>query len=334
MALARKCDKIIFMKPSQCPLCKSDEGFVLREDCGDYKFYGCRKCGMEFADPMKGGSEEFYEKSYGGATAAEYGKNNWEFGEFLRDAERLGAGGKLIEAGCGPGHFLKLAEEKGFEVYGIDFYKPAVDYAIEHGLKNVKVADIADLASAFPAVEFDIAVLFSVLEHFEDPAGTLELVRRILSPEGMVIAVVPNSERTSLRLNFRKKRDGWDYPPHHLTRWNSKSLRNFFTKAGFNVLKVESEPIKSLRESFYFTVGVIQLLTSTSLIFRVKGRIAEERELSTKKSVNQKIIRTLSLFKKLFVFAVAFLIAPVTFVVAQFLHIKGANLYVLAKRAG
>jgi 2-polyprenyl-3-methyl-5-hydroxy-6-metoxy-1,4-benzoquinol methylase len=60
--------------------------------------------------------------------------------------------GRLLELGCGAGNLSIALAEKGFEVFGVDFSKTAIDWAKENAKKSGKnigfeVADVCNLVS-------------------------------------------------------------------------------------------------------------------------------------------------------------------------------------------
>jgi 2-polyprenyl-3-methyl-5-hydroxy-6-metoxy-1,4-benzoquinol methylase len=54
----------------------------------------------------------------------------------------------------------------------------------------------------------------------------IKQVKKILKPQGKIILSTPSRERVLADWN------NWDFPPHHLTRWNEKSLENIFRMVG------------------------------------------------------------------------------------------------------
>lgn len=307
-----------------CPLC----GVLLthhKEWEGDYEIRTCEACGAEFAYPMKGGTGEFYEKSYG-ATGGGYGENKWEFSRFLGDAKKLGLRGKLLEVGCGPGWFLKMAQGAGFEVYGIDFNREAVEHAKNLGLTNIKQGDLEALKDAFPETLFDVIVLFHVFEHLEDPNRSLQEFKKLLTPGGVLVLATPNRRRTMLSINLRSRREGWDYPPHHLTRWDKESLLKILTRNGFLITILEEERVYTPKQVMQFITGALQLLTSTSLMAN-----AVRQESDGGSSPTLSLLKLGAQIKGALTFAAgAVLFAPV-FVVARLFPPKGVNLYAISR---
>ena len=119
-----------------CPVCNTfieDKHFIRKYisefNNKEYKLYHCTGCSLEFWIPLQI-IPEFYEKeSLDLYKSLHFGR------EFLSVHHRPFfkyfplRKGKLLDIGCGDGIFLKEAEKKGFEVWGIDFDKKSIETA-------------------------------------------------------------------------------------------------------------------------------------------------------------------------------------------------------------
>ncbi len=102
--------------------------------------------------------------------------------------------GRMLDAGCGAGHVIVEAFEKGWEAKGFDFspamVKLAHEFLREHKLDPALVhqSSIADL-SAYPDEHFDAVTILGVSQYIpvEDDAKAWSEVRRVLKPGGIVI---------------------------------------------------------------------------------------------------------------------------------------------------
>jgi 2-polyprenyl-3-methyl-5-hydroxy-6-metoxy-1,4-benzoquinol methylase len=322
------------MSGLNCPACGLS-GTSFKKPFGDYDLYKCQQCGVCFFDPMKAGHAEYYEKLYG-ALGEGYGDIKWEYGKFFSDARRLKFGtGKLLEIGCGPGYFLKSARDYGFGVYGIDFNEAAIRHAQKLGLGNVAVGSVLDIGKKFPAITFDVVVLSSVLEHLENPKEIIQSVGSILTPQGILAIVVPNARRSILRLNLRRRREGWDYPPHHLTWWDRDSMSRFLALNDLQTIVVDEEPVRTLRQNFRFVKGLFQLLTSTALLAKAKTRASDSPVGSSRTrsfGMVTSVLASLAALKDFFLSVFAFLFLPLSYLISRLVRIRGTNLYVLARK--
>jgi SAM-dependent methyltransferase len=196
----------------------------------------CTRCGLEMASPPVLWSAGTYpsDQSY---------PVRWEF---LRCLDDLGpAPLDLLELGCGPGEFLKLAESRGHRASGIDFSGTAVAVARGKGLSAFEggLDDVARLLGAH--ARFDAVVLFQVIEHVADPALLLAALAPWLRPGGRLFLSCPGPRRFSRLIDEQQTggSDFWDHPPHHVLRWTLPALRSFFDCHGWRVLSAEEEPL-------------------------------------------------------------------------------------------
>ncbi len=241
-----------------CVSCGSSDLRPLKCEAVHYRQFLCRGCGLVFSDPMKGADPKLYRGAESHVDYWTWGfEISWHHRLFLEEGELRGK--RLLDIGCGAGEFLVEARKAGCEVYGVDFVEEKTVVARKRfGLENVVCASAFEAVEAFKGKAFDYVTFFEVLEHLEDPAGFISRVRGLLKPGGRVALSVPNRGRTMARFD---KEDG---PPHHLTRWNVKSVTGFLSLNGFKVLRcVEKRPdIEGFLRSRSLNKGVVPALAS------------------------------------------------------------------------
>lgn len=110
--------------------------------------------------------------------------------------QRLSAGGKVADIGCGFGHSTTLighAFPQAF-VTGYDAHQPSVDaarkLAAEAGLADRVDFEVAT-AKDFPGSGYDLITYFDCLHDMGDPVGALRHARRALADDGTVMLVEP-----------------------------------------------------------------------------------------------------------------------------------------------
>jgi 2-polyprenyl-3-methyl-5-hydroxy-6-metoxy-1,4-benzoquinol methylase len=90
---------------------------------------------------------------------------------------------------------------------------------------------------------FDAILFGDVLEHLADPSDALAIVRPWLSPEGRVIASVPNAGNGSVISDLLRGR--WDYVPYstlsgtHLRFFTRRAVADLFEACGYAVESIE-----------------------------------------------------------------------------------------------
>jgi SAM-dependent methyltransferase len=108
--------------------------------------------------------------------------------------ERLAAGARVADVGCGTGHALTLMGRAypGSTFVGFDLAEDAVARARSEaaGLGNVgfEVRDVARLTVEQP---FDVVFVFDAIHDQVDPAGVLERIHDALAPGGSFVMVEP-----------------------------------------------------------------------------------------------------------------------------------------------
>lgn len=98
---------------------------------------------------------------------------------------------KILEAGCGTGYFSSYFQNRGAEVYSLDFSFKALEITkrnlVDCTLLQADVREIP-IRDGF----FDVIFTDGLLEHFENSEIILEEFKRVLSPNGIIITFVPN----------------------------------------------------------------------------------------------------------------------------------------------
>jgi 2-polyprenyl-3-methyl-5-hydroxy-6-metoxy-1,4-benzoquinol methylase len=110
-----------------------------------------------------------------------------------RFAAGYAGGRKVLDVGCGTGYGAAILATKASVVVGIDCAAEALEYAqanYRHPRLHYCFADCRELP--FGGGFFDLAVLFEIIEHTAEQNLCLSEIRRLLSPEGMLILSTPN----------------------------------------------------------------------------------------------------------------------------------------------
>ncbi len=146
--------------------------------------------------------------------------------------------GKILEAGCGPGHWVFTLTQKGFNIIGIDNARKTIKTTKKAYPKlNLKAADL--LTSPFKKESFNAIICLGVLEHFESQKKlnqTLEEIKKLLKNEGLFFCSVPYYNPVRIIKNslglYPKK--GYFYQYAFSNHEFSKKLKN----QNFKIIKV------------------------------------------------------------------------------------------------
>lgn len=103
-----------------------------------------------------------------------------------------GRGGRILEAGCGAGRFIRTIKRlrPDLAAHGADISEPAIRRARTYG--DGVAYDVGSLSALpYPDGFFDIVVLFDVLEHVDNPCSALNELARVLRPGGLFHGLIP-----------------------------------------------------------------------------------------------------------------------------------------------
>ena len=104
---------------------------------------------------------------------------------------KTGEGGRVLDVGCGVGTVSLELQDRGFEVYGIDFSSVAIEKAREKGVNAIE-CDVDGNGIPFEDGYFDVVWAGDVVEHVFDPMFLLEEISRVLKTTGKVLISTPN----------------------------------------------------------------------------------------------------------------------------------------------
>jgi SAM-dependent methyltransferase len=155
---------------------------------------------------------------------------------FLDRGSAEGVRPKLLDIGFGSGAFLRLAQEAGWDVSGVDSDPIAVEAARKRGLA-VELGDVGMLGDRRET--YDAVTLHHVIEHLHDPGAALDIIRSILKPGGRFHVGTPNLDSIGRELYGRNWR-GLE-APRHLVIFNRESLVALLRRSGFSAIRYEAE---------------------------------------------------------------------------------------------
>ena len=173
----------------------------------------------------------------------------------------------VIDVGCGTGYGCKILAEKAELVYGIDYDAEAIAYSrVHYSAPNINYFRM-DAASLELDRQFDIAVSFQVIEHLEDQAGFLHVLKRIVKPSGSIYISTPNIIGPS----FGKHKN-----PFHINEMSYLQFRELIAEnfSSFEILGIDYASSNKLR-SFLSNTPIYRwggLLKRSSGLKRIAGR--------------------------------------------------------------
>jgi len=138
--------------------------------------------------------------------------------------------GKLLDIGAGTGDFLKTANEKGWEVAGVEPNKKARNVA---QLKKINLQESID---SFAGQKFDVVTLWHVLEHLPDLQNTIHKIEQLVKKNGVLLIAVPNFKSFDAKY-YKEFWAAYDVP-RHLWHFSQDSMQQLFSSE-FELQKIK-----------------------------------------------------------------------------------------------
>lgn len=168
---------------------------------------------------------------------------------------------KVLDFGCGKGHFLAEAKKLGWSGIGIETAKDRAKFAKD----KYRVEVIQEFYAEGPIKggEFDLISLNHVLEHLPEPVSLVrELLESNLAKGGLLYIEVPRADSWQAKI-AGENWIHWDIPKH-LTHWTESGLLSQFQGLGYK--KVGEKP-------FSIHLGVLGMLQSLFSLFGYRNHL-------------------------------------------------------------
>ncbi|MFK7789031.1 MAG: class I SAM-dependent methyltransferase [Phycisphaeraceae bacterium] len=144
----------------------------------------------------------------------------------------------FIDVGCGNGRLLHALKESGVEqerCYGLELDEAVVQRLRDEGFPAFceRVEDCTQV----PEGSIDLATMFHVIEHVDNPGAVVERIAGWLSEDGIFAMETPNIESLDARLGRRTFWGGYHFPRH----WNlftPASITQLLERNGMEVIDI------------------------------------------------------------------------------------------------
>jgi 2-polyprenyl-3-methyl-5-hydroxy-6-metoxy-1,4-benzoquinol methylase len=149
---------------------------------------------------------------------------------------------KVMDVGCSSGTFgEELIKKKACVVDGIEIDDGDIAEA-KKKLRNVYKIDVERDPINIDHT-YDVIFFGDVVEHLANPARTLEIVKRLLNEDGILVFSIPNITHMSVRLMFLSGEIQYGktglLDETHLHFYNREEIYRVFNEAGYKIKKFD-----------------------------------------------------------------------------------------------
>lgn len=211
----------------------------------------CANCGLQFTNPRPDAASigKYYESdAYVSHNSAARGLVNrvYRVARFFTMRRKVtlitklngGRAGRLLDYGCGTGHFLARAKGAGWQVTGLEPNPGARQAAAARvGQPIMEARALATL----PPASFDTVTLWHVLEHVHTLQETLAQLVAALRPGGRLLIAVPNPNSLDAQ-HYRHDWAAYDVP-RHLYHFVPATMQQLLARHGLRITQTLPLPL-------------------------------------------------------------------------------------------
>ena len=205
------------------------------------------------------------EKEYGEKAMSYFAHERNEMLQYIPNGVK-----HVLDVGCSSGVFGNTIKKNvGCQVWGIEPDKRAADKAklVLDEVFNTIFDEHVDLHGQ----KFDCIFFNDVLEHLVNPFDALELCKKLLTKEGVIISSIPNIRffdavyHIVVQKDFKYEGAGI-FDKTHLRFFTKKSIKRMFTQAGYKLTTVEGiNSIREINKSGYRNFNILNTILLKSI---------------------------------------------------------------------
>ena len=248
------------MKLDRCPVCQSDnishiitaKDFLVSSE--EFQISGCQDCGLRFTNPRPDDDQlaSYYDSNEyishideGSTLVSSLYKiaRTFTLRRKRKLIEKLSKSKRLLDVGCGTGHFLNYCHQHGWLISGVEPNEMARKQA--EAKTNII---IQEKLSEIVNTSYEVITLWHVLEHLPDLEQTMNQLKSLLAPGGVLIIAVPNFEAYEASV-FKEHWAAYDVP-RHLYHFNRSAVECLANNHGLKIARIY--PMKL--DSFYISL--------------------------------------------------------------------------------
>jgi 2-polyprenyl-3-methyl-5-hydroxy-6-metoxy-1,4-benzoquinol methylase len=156
---------------------------------------------------------------------------------------------KVMEVGCGDGSTLSYLKNNGFckWAYGVELFPEAAKTASSR-IDEVYHSNIEAMDLTIEESSLDLILCLDVLEHLVNPFKIIKYLHKLLTPNGLIIASIPNVRHKSVvaPLLLQGK---WEYKDEGIL--DSTHLRFFVKETAIELMTSSGLKLEEVKSNFY-----------------------------------------------------------------------------------
>ncbi|MGH0033719.1 MAG: methyltransferase domain-containing protein [Myxococcota bacterium] len=233
---------------AQCGSIDFESVFAHRDGRVEHGF--CRRCGLGYLSPrpsaedtdrLYAGYRQAYPDDFLADPEGPFARTARERAEFI--AGWIAPSSKVLEVGCGYGHFTRAISDLGFAAAGLEPSDPQRAFARDRlGLDCIEAGRIED---APQDASLDLVSMFHVLEHLRNPQDALLRLVSAVRPGGLVFLDLPDASE----LPCDAIEHLYIAEAHHLYTFTPRVLASMAAVAGLETLYLARDPLPGVYDA-------------------------------------------------------------------------------------
>jgi 2-polyprenyl-3-methyl-5-hydroxy-6-metoxy-1,4-benzoquinol methylase len=150
--------------------------------------------------------------------------------------------GRILDFGCGPGHFLEILTAQKIACEGADFSSDSIretNTRLNGSPYFRGVTQISGIPTQLADEQFDVIFCIETIEHIlpEELPPTFQELHRLAKPGGFLVVTTPNDEQLDRGKAMCPQCGAIFHRMQHVNSWNVRSISEFNRSIGFQTVQ-------------------------------------------------------------------------------------------------
>ena len=229
-----------YVQERDCPVCGTDDDMPLFHKAGG-TYVKCQKCSMVYLNPAfkDDALTHYYQNNH--TVQAEVVESDTD--DFYLNIYNQGLDSivktthnlkNILDIGCSSGTFLDVAKKRDLTTFGVELNQVEFQFAKVkgHQVYNDLLENIAF------EERFDAITMWDVFEHIKDGEFYLNLMKNLLSEEGVIFLQIPSSDSLAAKILQDKCNmfDGLE----HVNLYGVETVKLLAQKCGLEIKSMQT----------------------------------------------------------------------------------------------